>query len=54
MIKIFNGRNGVIGINPLHVMTVCKINNEVLITLTNGDQHILIDEFNFIIESLIV
>lgn len=52
MLKLFNGRNGVIAINPIHVMTVCKIGNEVLVTLTNGEQHLIIDDFTFIIESL--
>lgn len=54
MIRLFNGRNGVIGINPLHVMSVTKVNNEVLITLTNGDQHLLVDDFTFVVESLTV
>jgi uncharacterized protein YlzI (FlbEa/FlbD family) len=59
MIKIFHRpHDKLIGINPLHVMVVIKspqdYGDTVTITLTNGEQYILAEDFDYVVESIAI
>lgn len=55
MLKIFTKHcGGVVAINPIHVVSVVEHKLNVVVTMSTGNEYILNENFDFVIESLVL